>query len=92
MYVLKFKSRCRLYLVNLRQNVYDRSCFWYDDAISDDGVYMETGELLNEYILNECGCLFRGDAYNIDALDWNFGQVLKFKSDKYIIYILEWRS
>lgn len=40
----------------------------------DDGVYMETEQLLDEYVLNASGCVYRGNAWQIGAKEWNFGQ------------------
>ncbi|KAL4234353.1 hypothetical protein ACF0H5_006001 [Mactra antiquata] len=40
----------------------------------DDGTYMEDSELLKEYILNESGCVYRGNTWTRGAKPWNFGQ------------------
>ncbi|KAL4234070.1 Transglutaminase 1 [Mactra antiquata] len=39
----------------------------------DDGVYMETTTLLDEYILNEDGCVYTGNETARGAKPWNFG-------------------
>ncbi|XP_045192044.2 hemocyte protein-glutamine gamma-glutamyltransferase-like [Mercenaria mercenaria] len=40
----------------------------------EDGVYMATEKLLDEYICNESGAVWRGNGYQIGAKPWNFGQ------------------
>lgn len=42
---------------------------------SDDLVYVEEEDLLNEYILNDSGCIFRGNKRQVSLKPWNFGQV-----------------
>lgn len=39
-----------------------------------DTVYMETTDLLKEYVLNDQGCVYRGTSNSIGARPWNFGQ------------------
>jgi hypothetical protein len=41
----------------------------------DDTVYMPQTELLDEYILNESGAVWRGNYTQPGAKEWNFGQV-----------------
>ncbi|KAK3599211.1 hypothetical protein CHS0354_012819 [Potamilus streckersoni] len=40
----------------------------------DDTVYMSTDKLLDEYILNDTGVLFRGTSYQIGSRPWIYGQ------------------
>lgn len=43
----------------------------------DDGVYLEDQEKLAEYVLNDNGCVYRGNAWQPGAKEWNFGQFEK---------------
>ena len=42
---------------------------------SDDDVYMEDTSLLDEYILNDQGAVFKGSYDKLFGKAWNFGQV-----------------
>ena len=44
--------------------------------LADDTVYMSDEQKLEEYVLNDSGCLFQGQARQIGAVPWFFGQVL----------------
>lgn len=39
-----------------------------------DGTYMENEKHRAEYVLNDNGCVYRGNAYQVGAKEWNFGQ------------------
>uniref|UniRef100_A0A0B7AU70 protein-glutamine gamma-glutamyltransferase n=1 Tax=Arion vulgaris TaxID=1028688 RepID=A0A0B7AU70_9EUPU len=41
---------------------------------TDDSVYMQDKDLLNEYILNETGQIYNGTRTSINSRPWNFGQ------------------
>lgn len=44
--------------------------------LTDDVVYLENENLLNEYVLNDRGVIFAGNHRQIGGRPWNFGQVL----------------
>jgi hypothetical protein len=43
--------------------------------ITDDECYMKDEAALDEYILNDIGGVWRGNAYQYSPKHWNFGQV-----------------
>lgn len=44
--------------------------------LTDDIVYLENENLLDEYVLNDRGVIFAGNYRQIGGRPWNFGQVL----------------
>ncbi|TRY58623.1 hypothetical protein DNTS_007622 [Danionella cerebrum] len=46
----------------------------YSLTLDDDAVYMDSEEMLSEYVLAQDGIIFRGDAEYPVPLAWNFGQ------------------
>ena len=50
---------------------------------------MATTDLLDEYVLNETGCVYRGNAWTRGAKEWNFGQVNSEKLvQMYMLYFI----
>lgn len=53
-----------------------RHCSTYSSMrFVDDSTYMEKESDLQEYVLNDVGCIYNGNAREIGAKPWNFGQV-----------------
>ncbi|XP_052815578.1 annulin-like [Mya arenaria] len=46
----------------------------YNPWCKDDQTYMADSKLLEEYVLNDHGCVYRGSAWAPKAKEWNFGQ------------------
>lgn len=44
--------------------------------LTDDPVYLEKENLLDEYVLNDKGVIFGGNYRQIGGRPWNFGQVV----------------
>lgn len=44
--------------------------------LTDDPVYLEKENLLDEYVLNDKGVIFCGNYRQIGGRPWNFGQVV----------------
>lgn len=47
--------------------------------VTDDQTYMSECDDLQEYVLNDHGCVYRGNAYFPKGKEWNFGQVRKIR-------------
>ena len=55
----------------------------------DDEVYLDDEESRKEYVLNDTGIIYRGNANygvkGIDPMQWNFGQV-SVQENRFIVF------
>ena len=43
--------------------------------VTEDAVYMDDEELIDEYVVNDTGKIYNGNSRQIYGRPWNFGQV-----------------
>ncbi|CAL8357357.1 unnamed protein product [Lota lota] len=59
---------------NLERTVFTKMYLLFNPWCKEDAVYLPDESLLQEYIMNEHGCIFTGSADLMQRLPWNFGQ------------------